>query len=128
MLIGCAQALAFIPGTSRLGICTTMSRFLGVDRWQGVTFAFILSIPVLLGAVVLSGYDLAHAGKLDTVTHLWPAVLITFVLSLGFLPLLKMFLQRFTFIPFAIYRILFGAFLVYEAFHLGVEVKFWIFH
>lgn len=119
ILIGSAQVFAFFPGASRLGVCTTMARFLGVCRWEATVFSFLLAIPVLSGAVMVSAYSMIKHETLSQVIHIWPAIVATFFMSLGFFPLLKIFLKRFTFFPFAVYRFIMGIFLVYEAWHLG---------
>jgi undecaprenyl-diphosphatase len=52
LLVGAAQALALNPGTSRSGITMTAGRFLGFDRDAAVRISFVMSIPVIFGAVV----------------------------------------------------------------------------
>ena len=56
--VGCAQALALIPGTSRSGITMTAGRALGFDRATAARFSFLLSIPLILAAGMLKGLDL----------------------------------------------------------------------
>ena len=51
LFVGCAQALALIPGTSRSGITITAALALGFDRTAAARFSFLLAIPV----IVLSG-------------------------------------------------------------------------
>ena len=46
LVIGCAQALALIPGTSRSGVTLTAALLLGMSRSDGVRFSFLLAIPV----------------------------------------------------------------------------------
>ena len=58
VIIGFFQILAFLPGTSRSGICITAARFLGFDRESAAKFSLLLSIPAILGASVLEAYDL----------------------------------------------------------------------
>ena len=53
VVIGLAQALALIPGTSRSGITLTAGLWLGLSRTVAAKFSFILSIPVIFGAAVL---------------------------------------------------------------------------
>jgi len=53
-LIGLMQCFAFIPGFSRLGATLSAARILGYNRHSSATFSFLLSIPVSLGALVLS--------------------------------------------------------------------------
>ena len=50
VLMGCAQALALIPGVSRSGATLTMGRFLGYEREAATRYAFLLAIPAVVGA------------------------------------------------------------------------------
>ena len=116
LIIGCAQVLAFIPGASRLGSCLTAARFLGIQRWQATQFSFLLAVPTILGAVVLTGIDVVHAGKLFELLPLWPAVVLTCVISLLVLKGLQWYVMHYSYIPFAFYRIILGIFLTYLAY------------
>ena len=59
LLIGCAQALALVPGVSRSGATITAGLFLNFDRTAAARYSFLLSVP----AVVLSGlFELRHLG------------------------------------------------------------------
>ena len=116
LIIGTAQVLAFIPGASRLGSCLTTARFLNIQRWQATQFSFLLAVPTILGAVVLTGIDVVHAGKLPELLPLWPAVLLTCAISLLVLKALQWYVIHFSYIPFAIYRIILGIFLTYLAY------------
>jgi undecaprenyl-diphosphatase len=62
ILIGCAQALAIIPGVSRSGMTISAGLFLGVKREDAGEFSFLLSIPVILGAGILELKDAFEAG------------------------------------------------------------------
>lgn len=46
LIIGLAQALALLPGTSRAGVTLTAALFLGIDRGTAVRFSFLLAVPV----------------------------------------------------------------------------------
>ncbi|OGK08023.1 MAG: hypothetical protein A2487_10490 [Candidatus Raymondbacteria bacterium RifOxyC12_full_50_8] len=59
-IIGVVQGIAIIPGISRSGSTIAVGLFLGLKREQAAAFSFILSIPSILGAVVLHGKDLAE--------------------------------------------------------------------
>ncbi len=58
LLIGCAQAMAIFPGLSRSGSTIFTGMLLGVNRETVARFSFIMSIPAILGAVVLQSKDL----------------------------------------------------------------------
>ncbi|MEM9515151.1 MAG: undecaprenyl-diphosphate phosphatase [Actinomycetota bacterium] len=62
LTVGAAQALALNPGTSRSGITMTAARFLKFDRDAAVRISFLMSIPVIFGAVVLKGAGLISEG------------------------------------------------------------------
>lgn len=53
VLVGCAQAVAILPGLSRSGTTISAALFLGVGKEEAVRFSFLLSIPVILGATLL---------------------------------------------------------------------------
>jgi undecaprenyl-diphosphatase len=57
LVIGFAQALALIPGTSRSGITIICGMALGVKRQEAVKFSFLLSIPIIFGAVIVKISD-----------------------------------------------------------------------
>src|SRR5690554_1411776 len=63
LIIGFAQLIAIIPGVSRSGICMTAGRFAGLDRPLSARLATLLSLPTILGAGVLGGYDLYKSGN-----------------------------------------------------------------
>src|SRR6185437_16094053 len=62
LIIGTAQALALIPGTSRSGVTMTAGRFLGFTRPDCARFSFLLGIPATAGAIVFSIGDALESG------------------------------------------------------------------
>jgi undecaprenyl-diphosphatase len=62
ILIGCAQALAIIPGTSRSGATITAGLLLGLTRTAAARFSFLMSMPIILGAVIYKTPDLIVGG------------------------------------------------------------------
>ena len=62
LLIGCSQALALIPGTSRSGITIITGMYLGLDRKSSARFSFLLSAPIILAATAKKTIDLLSAG------------------------------------------------------------------
>lgn len=108
LLIGLAQAVALVPGVSRSGITMSAARLLGFERREAARFSMLLSIPTIIGAGVLKGWDLHVSGDLAlTQTVLW-AALGAFVAALLAIHLLMGWLARATFTPFVIYRLLLG--------------------
>ena len=112
LVIGGAQALALIPGTSRSGITMTAGLALGLDRRSTARFSFLLSIPVILLAGGLKVGELsAEVGPVDW-TALALGVLISAIsayLCIGFF--LKL-IDRIGMFPFVIYRFLLGVVLI----------------
>lgn len=108
LYIGLLQSLALVPGVSRSGICLTAARQLGFDRRASATYAFILSIPVIIGGTVLSAKSLIHNGTVITLQQ-WAMLLsISFVVGLSTIHIFMKILFRYSLSAFAGYRILLG--------------------
>ncbi len=60
--VGCAQALAIVPGVSRSGSTLTMARFRGFGREAAARFSFLLSTPIIAGAAAKKGLELHKTG------------------------------------------------------------------
>lgn len=109
VLVGCAQVLALIPGTSRSGITMTAGLGLGLDRATAARFSFLLSIPAIAGAGVLEVRNLA-AGTAP-VDWLPMAVGLT-VSAVSAWLCIRLFLaaiQRIGMLPFVYYRLALAA-------------------
>jgi undecaprenyl-diphosphatase len=65
-LIGCAQAVALVPGVSRSGATITVALLIGLRRAEAARFIFLLAIPAILGAAASEGPTLLKAGLGDT--------------------------------------------------------------
>jgi len=101
-LIGISQVLAFIPGVSRSGVTMTMGRFLGLTRAAAARFSFLLSAPIVLGAVIL---------KLKDFTFNFPfivGVLASFIVGILVIKFLLEYLRKGSFKVFAVYRVVLG--------------------
>lgn len=121
LIIGLAQAIALIPGTSRSGITMTAARALGFERPEAARFAFLLGIPAIAGAGVLKLGDAVAAGETITFGMLLTAAL-TFFVALGTITVLMKLVRYMSFLPFAVYRVLLGAVLlglIYSGMPLG---------
>jgi undecaprenyl-diphosphatase len=109
LLVGAAQALALNPGTSRSGITMTAGRFLGFDRDAAVRISFVMSIPVIFGAVVFKFAGLIADGVPDGLLVPMIVGIVSSGLS-GWLAVwgtLRIVRTR-SFMPFVIYRIVLG--------------------
>ncbi|HWO07396.1 MAG TPA: undecaprenyl-diphosphatase UppP [Candidatus Paceibacterota bacterium] len=107
-LIGCAQALAIIPGVSRAGATIIGGLALGVGRKEIVEFSFLLAIPTMLAA---TGYDLLKSGSAFA-TNDWGLLglgfIVSFVAAYASVRWLLRFIQTHTFTGFGWYRIVIG--------------------
>jgi undecaprenyl-diphosphatase len=110
--IGSAQALALWPGVSRSGITITAGLFRGFTREAATRFSFLLSTPVIAGAVVseLPKLTKMHkAGGLDMPTStLLVSILVSGVAGYFVIAFFLKYLQTRTLQPFIIYRLVFG--------------------
>ncbi len=116
LLIGIAQCLALLPGTSRSGITITMSRFLGMERREAAKFSMLLSIPAILAAGILTGYQLWQSGNIAQIITSCNAIGYSFIFSISAIYILMQWLKKWSFLPFAIYRMALGVILLLEAY------------
>lgn len=119
LLIGCAQVLALLPGTSRSGITMTMGRILAFERPDAARFSMILSIPVILGAGVISGIDLWQAGNISLGLDALLVALFAFLAALLAIAALMRWVATAGFGIFALYRIVLGGILLYMLYGAG---------
>ncbi len=113
--IGLAQMLALVPGVSRSGATIMGGYLLGLSRTAATEFSFFLAVPVLTAA---AGYDL-----LKSLDQLVPADLpvfatgfvVAFLSAFVVVKALLRYVAHHSFVPFAWYRIAFGAFLLWLA-------------
>lgn len=103
IMIGFAQALALIPGTSRSGITITVAILLGLKRTQAVDFSFLLSIPIIMGAALYESKHIDYSGGGMDIYML--GVLSSFVFGYFSLKFLIGFLKNHSLDVFAFYRI-----------------------
>jgi undecaprenyl-diphosphatase len=111
LIIGVAQALALIPGTSRSGVTMTAGRFLGFTRPDSARFSFLLGIPAIAGAGVFTVGDALASGEPITIDAVYCAGL-TFLAGLAAIAFLMALVKRISFLPFVLYRMVLGGFLL----------------
>ncbi|UTW55415.1 undecaprenyl-diphosphate phosphatase [Kordiimonas sp. SCSIO 12610] len=108
LLIGLAQVLALIPGTSRAGITMTAGRWLGFNRIDAARFSMLLSIPTIFAAGVLGIKDIIESGN----AVIWQDAAIVAGLScvtaMAAIHILMKWLEHATMTIFVIYRVLLG--------------------
>ncbi len=108
MLIGLAQAVALIPGTSRSGITMTIGLMLGLSRDNAARFSFLLSIP----AIAMAGSYLTLKLVLSSESVDWFAMglgsLLAFISAYTCIHYFLILLEKLGMMPFVIYRLLLG--------------------
>ncbi|MFD2091393.1 undecaprenyl-diphosphate phosphatase [Blastococcus deserti] len=108
---GFAQAMALVPGVSRSGGTITMGLFLGYSRAAAARYSFLLAVPAVLGSGFFQVYealtgDVAGAGVAWGPTAL--ATVIAFGVGLTVIAWLLRYLDRGSFTPFVVYRVVLG--------------------
>ena len=108
---GLAQAMALIPGVSRSGGTITMGLFLGYTRAAAARYSFLLAVPAVLGSGFFQAYE-ALTGDVAGETVAWGptivATVIAFAVGLSVIAWLMRYLNRGSFTPFVVYRVVLG--------------------
>ena len=111
--IGFAQIFALIPGTSRAGASIIGAMLVGLNRKTSAEFSFLLAFPVMCAT---TAYDvLKHHNELvdgANLLNLSVGFVVAFVVAFLTIKLFLKFLEKFTFVAFGIYRIIFGILLL----------------
>ena len=106
--VGCAQAFALIPGTSRSGATIIGGMLFGLSRQAATEFSFFLAIPTLFAA---TGYDLVknrHLLSTGDLSMIAVGFAVAFVSAFFTIRALLRYVAHHDFVPFAWYRIAFG--------------------
>ena len=109
VVIGLAQMLALVPGTSRSGITITAARFLGYERTEA---ARLLSIPAIAGAGLLIGMRVIESGDPVLTRGALIAAGLSFITALAAIALFLRWLRFAGFGPFVVYRLALGGLLL----------------
>ncbi|QOP46515.1 undecaprenyl-diphosphate phosphatase [Sulfurimonas paralvinellae] len=110
--IGIAQIFALVPGTSRAGSSIIGALLVGLSRKASAEFSFLLAFPVMSA---VTGYDLLkhyHEFSSANLENLFIGFVVAFFVAYLTIKLFLKFLEKFTFVAFGIYRILFGILLL----------------
>ncbi|MCZ6889491.1 MAG: undecaprenyl-diphosphate phosphatase [Gammaproteobacteria bacterium] len=112
-LIGAAQALALIPGTSRSGITITAALLVGLGREGAARFSFLLAIPTISGAALLTAFDAVQLDGpvpwLDVTVGFAIAGVSAYACIAAFIALVN----RTGMTPYVMYRLLLGGLLLW---------------
>ncbi|WP_223668657.1 undecaprenyl-diphosphate phosphatase [Kangiella shandongensis] len=116
LVIGVAQALALIPGTSRSGITMTAAAMLGFSRTAAARYSFLLSIPAILLPGGLKGYQLVEEGAKFDWSFLILGIIVSAVSAFTCIHFFLKWLEKIGFMPFVWYRMVLGIVLLFFVF------------
>lgn len=105
LVVGAAQALALVPGVSRSGVTITAGLYLNLSRQDAARFSFLLSIPVIAGAGLLKGLELAESAQVVDWSGLAFAALLSGITAFSCITVFLRLLDRMGMMPFVYYRI-----------------------
>ena len=114
--IGCFQALALIPGTSRSGSTILGSTLVGCDRSTATEFSFFMAIPVMLGASVLKLIKMEAPITLGGMIVLLVGMIVAFIVSVVVIRTFLKYIRKHDFTLFGYYRIVLGILILILAF------------
>lgn len=109
IIIGIAQAVSLIPGSSRSGTTITAGLFLGLKRDVAARFSFLLSIPAVLASGLLQLYEALQFINKDMIINMTIATIVSAVSGYLAIDFLLKFLKKNSTMVFIIYRIILGA-------------------
>ena len=113
VMIGCARAVALIPGASRSGITMTAALMLGMTREGAARFSFLLSIPVIALSGALVSLDLIEQAAPVNWNAMVVGTILAGVTAYTCIHFFLKMLERVGMLPFVIYRLILGALLLY---------------
>jgi undecaprenyl-diphosphatase len=113
LLIGVAQAISIIPGTSRSGITLTAGLMLGLTRQAAARFSFLLSIPVIVLAGGWEAVKVARLGAPVSWMEMIVGAVVAGVVAYWTIHFFIRLLDRIGMVPFVAYRIVLGIVLLF---------------
>ena len=116
VLIGCAQALALVPGVSRSGITMTAGLLLGLERQAAARFSFLLAVPITAAAALHGVSEMLKEGSDTDATSFWLGAAISAVAGYIVILFFLAMIRRIGMLPFFIYRLGLGVLLLWLAF------------
>ena len=120
MLVGLAQAVALVPGSSRSGVTITGGLFVGMSREEAAKFSFLLSLPSVFGAGLYELFSLYKHGELtESAAHpvgplaLVVATVVSGLVGYASIWFLMAYLKTHTTYLFVIYRLILGSLVLF---------------
>jgi len=110
IVVGLAQAVAVIPGTSRSGATISAGLFRSMNRETAARFSFLLSTPAIAAAVAKKAWDIHKEGGVphDMRMPMLAGIIVSGVLGAVVIAFFLRYLRRSSLMPFVYYRIVFG--------------------
>ena len=113
ILFGLGQALALVPGVSRSGGTITVGLFLGYSREAAARYSFLLAIPAVLASGLFQFFTSFQDLTSELLTATVVATLVSGVVGLSVIHFLLKYLQKGSFLPFVIWRLVVGGWLLF---------------
>ena len=113
LIIGCAQALALIPGTSRSGVTITTAMFKGFSPVAAARFSFLLSVPAIFMAGGLHIIKFITSSDKVNWGEMGLGMVVSAIVALACIHYFLKLIQKINMIPFVIYRVILGAILIF---------------
>lgn len=113
ILFGLGQALALVPGVSRSGGTITVGLFLGYSREAAARYSFLLAIPAVLGSGLFQFFSSYSGLSQELFAATLVATVIAGIVGLSVIHFLLKYLKRGSFLPFVIWRLAVGGWLLY---------------
>lgn len=112
-IIGCAQALALVPGTSRSGVTITAARILGFERQDAARFSFLLSAPVIFLAAGYKFVEMISGEAVVAWGQLGLGAVVSCIVAYISIEFFMRVVTRIGLAPFAIYRLILAGIILY---------------
>ena len=113
IVVGLAQVLALIPGTSRSGITMTAGLMLGFRPEAAARLSFLMAIPTIAGAGVWQMWSWSTADRIVDWSTVIAASLVSGLIAYICIHWFLQFVERIGLLPFVVYRLLLGVWLLY---------------
>ena len=116
LVIGIAQTLAIIPGTSRSGIVITAGLFMGFNRFDASKYSLLLSIPVIIAATTLESINLFMEKGFFFNNEMILGIILSFCIALVTIRLFMSWINKASLKIFVIYRVFLGILILVYAY------------
>jgi undecaprenyl-diphosphatase len=117
VVLGLAQALALIPGTSRSGITITAGRLLGLERDEAARVALLMAAPTIVAAGGYGAWQLWQSDNFALQSDAVIAAGLAFATALAAIALMMAWVRHASYTPFVVYRLILGGFLLYWVYY-----------